>query len=587
MTITRLFDIAAQNAHEKPDGIMFGAKESGRWRTYTNQEIWETARRLSAGLNALGISRNTASPVQQEKIILISPNRPEWIITDLAVQLSGAVLTPLYPTSGLPDLEYILREAAVRIAFIADQDLYDRYHDVLQKCGIKHIFSFEETGQTVSWKTLLHQPEEAGPGPDISGNTLATIIYTSGTTGSPKGVMLSHRNMVSNIQDSLEEFYFVSEGDRTLSFLPLNHVFERTVVYLCMHAHVSVYFAESMETIGENLREVQPVAFTTVPRLLEKVYERIISKGLKLKGISRLLFFWALRLGQAYDNQHYAAPWYRIQLWLARKLVFSKWRAALGGKVRAIITGSAACQERLLRIFTAADIVIMEGYGLTEASPVVSVNHFNSRERYIGTVGLPIKNVRVKIAADGEVLVQGDNVMLGYYKQPELTTEALREGWLYTGDIGSWVEGKFLKLTDRKKEIFKTSGGKYVAPQPIENKMKESVFIDQVMVVGENRKYITALVVPAFDMVRSYLHERRMSTPPENTKLVQTPEVMELLRQQINKHNQQFSRVEQIKEFVLLPEAWSIEKGELTPSLKLRRKVIEANCRERIAAMYT
>lgn len=417
---------------------------------------------------------------------------------------------------------------------------------------------------------------------------MATIIYTSGTTADPKGVMLSHKNIVSNVHDSMPAFTFAKKGERALSFLPLNHVFERTVSYIYIEAGIAIYYAESMDTIGDNLKEVKPMVFTTVPRLLEKVYERIFNTGLTLKGIKRALFFWALDLGKRFDNVNHGSLWYRIQLSIANKLVFSKWREALGGNVKAIVTGSAACQERLIRIFTAARIVIMEGYGLTETSPVISVNRFEPEDRRVGTIGPLIDNVQVKIAEDGEILCKGNNIMMGYYKHPEQTAEAMEGGWFHTGDIGQWVEGRFLKITDRKKEIFKTSGGKYVAPQVIENKMKESSLIEQMMVIGAGRKFVSALIVPAFNNVRKALSDQNpgKTFPDNNAELIKQPELIALMQGVMDKYNPLFSHPEQVKKFALLPHEWTIDSGEMTPTLKLKRKVIEQKYAAEIEGMY-
>jgi len=588
--ITRLFDIVAKRSEEEPDAEMLAAKEGGVWRSYSCQEVWETARKLSAGLQALNISKELDNPEKQEKIAIISPNRPEWIITDIAVQLTGAVLTPIYPTISPLEISFILNEAEVRILFVAGKDLYNRYRLAFEDVPtLKHIFCFDEIPDVKNWTELCSVNTE--PNPEIidriTENTLATIIYTSGTTGDPKGVMLSHRNIVQNVQDSMPVFSFAEKGGRALSFLPLNHIFERMVSYVYLQAGVAIYYAESMETIGDNLKEVHPIVFTTVPRLLEKVYEKILAKGMELRGIKRGLFFWALNLGFRYDNINSGSWWYRQQLSIANKLIFSKWREALGGNVKAIVTGSAPCQERLIRIFTAAGIVIMEGYGLTETSPVISVNRFESEGRRIGTIGPLIQNVEVEIAKDGEILAKGANIMMGYYKRPQLTAEALKDGWFHTGDIGEWVEGTFLKITDRKKEIFKTSGGKYVAPQPIENKMKESVFIEQIMVVGANKKFVSALIVPAFVHVRKYLEEHGVNAPPSNADLVKMNEVRTLIRKQLDKYNVNFGHVEQVKKFVLLPNEWTIDTGELTPSLKIRRKIIEHKYHDKIEALYS
>jgi len=570
---------------------MLAAKENGQWRTYSSREVWETARKMTGGLLTLGINNQVLEPEQQEKIAIISPNRPEWLITDVAVQLTGAVLTPIYPTISPNEIAYVLIEAGVQVLFVANAEIYERFKDAFQNViTLKSIFSFDPIPGVRHWKEL----QDSNAGPDetvvarIKPETLATIIYTSGTTGDPKGVMLTHQNIVSNVQDSMPAFTFAEGNSRALSFLPLNHIFERMVSYVYLQSGVSIYYAESMDTIGLNLKEVNPLVFTTVPRLLEKVYERIMNTALDLKGIKRALFFWALNLGKQFDNVQKGSLWYRFQLWLANKLVFSKWRAALGGKVKAVVVGSAACQERLTKIFTAANIVIMEGYGLTETSPVVSVNRFESENRRVGTIGTLIDHVEVKIAEDGEILTRGPNVTIGYYKHPELTAAAMEGGWFHTGDIGTWVEGKFLKITDRKKEIFKTSGGKYVAPQVIENKMKESPYIEQMMVIGSGRKFVSALVVPSFMQVRKYIsdHYPKAIVPGRNADLVKMPEVQALVQKQLDKYNPLFGHTEQVKKVTLLPEEWTIDSGELTPSLKLRRKIIEQRYAHEIERIY-
>ena len=383
------------------------------------------------------------------------------------------------------------------------------------------------------------------------------------------------------------EFWFASKGEKALSFLPLNHIFERMVTNVYLNAGVAVYYAESMDTIGENLKEVQPIVFTTVPRLLEKVYEKIMAKASELTGIKKALFFWALRLGMKYDNVNKGSIGYRIQLALANKIIFNKWREALGGNVRAIVTGAAACQERLIRIFTSANIVIMEGYGLTETSPVISVNKYRSEDRRIGSIGPVIQNVEAKLAEDGEIMCRGNNVMLGYYKHPDWTADVIdKDGWFKTGDIGQWVEGRFLKITDRKKEIFKTAGGKYVAPQVIENKMKESPFIEQMIVIGNGRKFVSALIVPSAMNVRRYLEDKGAKPPVSNEELVRLPDVHDLLQKQLDKYNPLFGHVEQVKKFALLPHEWTIDGGELTPTIKIKRKVIEQKYSSDIEKMY-
>lgn len=590
--IQRLFDIVQQRAAQAPDETMLAAKENGQWRTYSCKEVWETARKMAGGLEAEGIANSILEADAQEKIAIISPNRPEWMITDVAVQLTGAVLTPVYPTISPTDLVYVLNEAEVKTVFVANADIYAHFKEAFtQMPHLKKIYSFDRLEGVAHWTELTAknlQPDERVM-ERIKPETLATIIYTSGTTGNPKGVMLTHNNIASNVRDSMPAFTFAQKGAKALSFLPLNHIFERMVTYVYINSGVSIYYAESMDTIGLNLKEVKPLVFTTVPRLLEKVYERIMNTAMELKGIKRALFFWALNLGKQYDNAKPGNPWYRLQLWLANKIIFSKWREALGGNVKAIVTGSAACQERLARIFSSAGIVIMEGYGLTETSPVVSVNRFESENRRIGSIGTLIENVEVKIAEDGEILVKGPNVTSGYYKHPELTQEAFnKDGWFLTGDIGLWQEGRFLKITDRKKEIFKTSGGKYVAPQAIENRMKESPYIEQMMVVGANMKFVSALIVPSYMQVRKYLRDNQpnLSVPDNNAELIKLPEVQALIQKQVDKYNEFFSHPEQVKKFALLPEEWTIDSGELTPSLKVKRKAINARYEQQINGMY-
>jgi len=585
----RLFDIVSSRVNENPDATLLAAKEAGQWRTYSCKEVWETACGLSHGLLNISTNVSLTDPELQEKIAIISFNRPEWIIADVGVQLTGAVLTPIYPTISPGEIQFILNEAAVKTVFIATADLYNRFKEALEAVpSITHIFSFEKIEGVRHWQEIITDRKE----PDttitsqIGEKTLATIIYTSGTTGAPKGVMLSHDNIVSNVRDSFPAFTFAEKGARALSFLPLNHIFERMVTYIYIKGGLAIYYAESMETIGDNLREVKPMVFTTVPRLLEKVYERILAKGLELKGIKRALFFWALELGKKYDNAVPQGWWYDFQLMLANKIIFNKWREALGGQVKAIVSGSAACQVRLIRIFSAAKVIIMEGYGLTETSPVITVNRYESENRRMGSIGPLIDNVTVKLAEDGEILCKGPNVTMGYYKRPDLTAEAIRDGWFHTGDIGEWVEDRFLKITDRKKEIFKTSGGKYVAPQVVENKMRESPYIEQMMVIGNARKFVSALIVPSFLQMRKYLADAGIAVPETNAQLVKMPEVIELIQKQVDKYNPMFSHVEQVKKFVLLPAEWTVDTAELTPSLKIKRKAIETKFNSQIEALY-
>ncbi len=476
--------------------------------------------------------------------------------------------------------EYILNESQVAILFISDKAIYKKLLKIKDNVPtLKHIYSFDDVDGVPHYSVLL-QPISVAEQDTleqikqrISSQHLATIIYTSGTTGNPKGVMLSHSNIVSNVTSCMECFNFCNSEERALSFLPLNHIFERTVMYIYICKGISVYFAEGMETIGPNLREVKPVVFTTVPRLLEKVYEKIDAKGRELKGIKRNIFDWAVSVALDYDLGKQSSLFYSIKLKLADMLVFSKWREAIGGKIKAIVTGSAACQVKLLRLFTAAKIVVMEGYGLTETSPVVSVNRFQEENRMFGTVGTIIQDVEVKLGEDGEIICRGPNIMMGYYKHEELTREVIQEGWFYTGDVGVLVNDKFLKITDRKKEIFKISGGKYIAPLPIENKMKESPFIEQIMVVGHNEKFAGALVVPAVDKIRDYFAQLGVRIDSA-VDMSNDKDVLKLIRKELDNFNKLFAAHEQVKKFQLVPQEWTIDGGELTATMKLKRKKI-------------
>lgn len=593
-TPKRLFDFLDIQLNSAPLVDMFAAKESGKWKTYSTSEVYEMVNKIAAGLLHLGVSGGDMTAEGRSKVAIISKNRPEWLMTDLAVQKAGAILVPIYPTINVNELQFILNDSRSEVIFVNDEELYLKVSSIKDAVpSLKHIFTFEFVPKATHWKEMLQSTGEKEleairqAVEKIHTEDLATIIYTSGTTGTPKGVMLSHQNIVSNVYHS--DCVFAEVGVkklRALSFLPLNHIFEKMVSYVYINNSVSVYYAESMETIGDNLKEVKPYIFTTVPRLLEKVYERIMVKASYLTGIKKKLFNWAMSLGLKYDIQKKMGLWYHIQLAIANKLIFSKWREALGGNVKAIVTGSAACQVKLLRVFTAAGIPILEGYGLTETSPVISVNRYDPENRMFGTVGTLIDEVEVKIAEDGEILCKGPNVMVGYYKRPDLTAECIRDGWFHTGDIGVFVNNKFLKITDRKKEIFKTSGGKYVAPQPIENKMKESKWIEQMMVLGAEQKFTSALIVPAFDAIREWCKEsgQTCSSPQE---IIKNDTVISLIRETVENYNRDFNPVEQIKKFELLPEEWSVEGGELTPTLKLKRKVLLEKYKDAIQRIYS
>lgn len=593
MTIKRLFDCVEHQLTHFPKKEMLVAKQQGEWKAYSTEEVASIVNKFSAGLLHLGVSGNNFTPEGSDKIAIISNNRPEWVFTDLACQQIGAILVPVYPTTNPLELEFILNDAAVKYIFVANEELLEKINSILPKVpSIKSAYTFDLIAGAPHWTqvteladdALLKQVEDIKK--SIPVDQLATIIYTSGTTGTPKGVMLSHKNIYSNVQFSKESFPFEDAPQtKVLSFLPLNHIFEKTCTYIYLYSGISIYYAESLETIGDNLREVKPNGFTTVPRLLEKVFERIMAKGNEQSGVKRKLFFWAVDLAEKYDNRISGGIWYNIQLAIANKLIFSKWREALGGNISYIITGGAACQVKLLRIFNAAQVPVYEGYGPTENSPVICVNRQEKGGTKFGTVGPQIKGIEVKLAEDGEICVSGPCVMQGYYKRPDLTAETVVNGWLLTGDIGVWDENKFLKITDRKKELFKTSGGKYVAPQPIENKLKESPFIEQVMVVGSERKFVGALIVPSFSTLQEWMREKGISFTTHED-VIHHPKVLELYRELVESFNNFFNHVEQIKKFELLPREWTIETGEMTPKMSLKRKVVMEKFKDAIERIY-
>ena len=587
----RLFDFFDQRMKDAPKGEMLATKEGGQWKVYTTSEVKDIVDRLSTGLLALGYSGQNMTVEGRDKIAIISRNRPEWVFLDLAVQQMGAVLVPLYPTIHVHDLEFVLNDAQVKAVFVNDEDLFLKVQNVRSRVpSIREVYSFEHVSGAAHWKEILslgkqeHYLQLSSVSSRINNDDLFTIIYTSGTTGTPKGVMLSHRNILSNVMACLPCFP-PGKDMRALSFLPLNHIFERMVTYLYLYKSTAIYYAESMETIADNLKEVKPNMFTTVPRLLEKVYDKIMMKGNELTGVKRKLFFWAHGLAEKFEINKNQGAWYNMQLALANKLIFNKWREALGNNIRCIVSGGAACQVRLIRIFTAARIVIMEGYGLTETSPVIAVNRFDEEGRMFGTVGPLIDNVEVKIAEDGEIMCKGPNIMMGYYKRPDLTAESFVEGWYATGDIGTLVDGKFLKITDRKKELFKTSGGKYVAPLPIENKLKESTFIEQVMLVGSEKKFVGALIVPSFSALQEWAHKHQLPNLP-NDELIRHPKVLELYKDLIESFNKYFNHVEQVKKFELLPHEWTVDTGEMTPKLSIKRKVVMEKYRGAVDRIY-
>lgn len=583
----RAFDILPYQLATAPKADCLAAKIDGNWQKYSTQQVLDSVNLVSLGLRQLGIGKD-------DKVAIISMNRPEWLYADFGISQLGAVTVPMYPTITTEDYKYIFTDAGVKAVFVANQELYDKVKEATAELNIAddHIFTFDKINGGRHLDELLAmgkkgnvadlEPLRAAVQPD----DLLTLIYTSGTTGSPKGVMLSHDNILSNCRSS-QSFVPVTKDDTALSFLPLCHIFERMVSYLYMINGVSIYYAESMETIADNLREVKPNIFTTVPRLLEKVYDKIVAKGHDLSGVKKGLFFWALNLGLEYDTQEDKGFFYNTQLNLARKLIFSKWQEALGGNIRVIVSGGGALQPRLARVFWAAGIRVMEGYGLTETSPVIAVGGFEPENNVIGTVGPLIDNVEVKIAQDGEILTKSASVMKGYYNKPDLTKEAIdADGWFHTGDIGEFVKGRFLKITDRKKEMFKTSGGKYVAPQVIEGKLKESPLIEQAMVVGDGQKFPAVLLVPAFDELKSWCKRNNVAVKGSNEELVKDEKVQKMYHELVTKYNQGFAQWEQVKKEAILPKLWTVESGEMTPTMKVKRKIISENNKDIIESLY-
>ncbi|MFD2512722.1 AMP-dependent synthetase/ligase [Pontibacter locisalis] len=586
MEITRTLDLLPYQLMNFPQPDCLAAKVNGKWEKYSTQDVQDYANKISLGLLKLGVGKD-------DRVAIISFNRPEWVLADFGIQQIGAISVPMYPTITVEDYRYIFNDAEVKAIFVADASLYNKVVAATEGMeGIKEIYTFDEVSGAKHWTEVL----ELGKGEDpqqleplkaaVQPDDILTIIYTSGTTGNPKGVMLTHRNLVSNVQGTVP-YVPVHKEHRALSFLPLCHIFERMLLYLYMRIGVSIYYAESIEMVAENLKEVKPHVFTTVPRLLEKVYDKIVAKGMELTGVKRNLFFWALELGLKYDTQQDQGWWYNKQLALANKLIFSKWREALGGNVIAIVSGGAALQPRLARVFWSANIRVMEGYGLTETSPVITVNRFEPDNNMIGTVGMPIDGVEVKIAEeDGEILTRGPHVMKGYYNKPDLTDEVIdKDGWFHTGDIGQLIDGKYIKITDRKKEMFKTSGGKYVAPQPIENKLKESVVIEQAMVVGEGQKYAAALIVPSFLGLQDWCQHKGIKYTSDE-EMITKPEVLDKYQREIIKANEGLAQYETVKKFRLVPQMWTVETGELTPTLKVKRKIITNNYKDLIESMF-
>ena len=584
-SIKRLFDFPYYQLENYNLEKSLVSKKEGKWIATSTQEYIDKANAISRGLIQLGVQPN-------DKVAIISmTNRTEWNICDIGILQTGAQDVPIYPTISQEDYAYILNHSQSVYCFVSCEFVLEKINNIKDQVpSLKGVYSFDTIAGCNHWEKLLalgkdesYQDEVEKRKNNIKELDLATIIYTSGTTGKPKGVMLSHKNIVSNAINSTHRIPFELGKSKALSFLPVCHIYERMLLYMYQYCGVSIHFAESLETISDNLQEIKPQVMTAVPRLLEKIYDKIYAKGADLKGIKKKLFFWAIELGLNYKPYGENGWWYEFQLKIARKLIFSKWRAALGGELEVVASGSAALQTRLAKVFNAAGIPIMEGYGLTETSPVVSVNDMRNKHFRIGSVGKIIKDTEVKIASDGEILVKGPQVMMGYYKDEELTNKVIKNDFFHTGDIGEIDQDGFLKITDRKKEMFKTSGGKYVAPQVVENAMKESFFIEQIMVIGDGEKMPAAFIQLNFDFVKDWAKRKGFEIGTSAEEIIKNPRLLDRIQKEIDNHNKQFGNWEKVKKFELTPDIWSIESGHLTPTMKLKRKVIK----EKYAKLYS
>jgi long-chain acyl-CoA synthetase len=585
MIAKRLFDFVTIQAEENPIDKSLSYKYNGAWRHFSSKEFKEQVDLFSRAFIASGLQPG-------DKVALVSNNRPEWNFCDNGMMQVGLVNVPIYPTSSKNDFEFILNNCEAKLIFVSDEIIFNKINEIKgnipslqdiysfdQVEGCKHVKEFLEKGKETSIEVIEPISQK------IKGEDLATIIYTSGTTGNPKGVMLSHNNIIFNV-NNVNDLPIYKES-RTLSFLPLCHIFERVVTYVYFHNSVEVYYAESLEKLKENIAEVKPHFFSCVPRLLEKIYEGLIAKGQEFSGIKKMLYYWAIDVANKYRGNK------GLSFYIVDKLIFSKWREALGGNIDSIVTGAAALQPRLGYFFEAIGIRIREGYGLTETSPVISYNRFSKEGSQFGTVGRILPNTEVKFehregmnADEGEILVKGDNVMMGYYKNEIATNESIKDGWFYTGDIGKLIDGKFLKITDRAKELFKTSGGKYVAPQVIENKVKESKYIEQIAVIGNHRKFVSALMHPSKINFEKWAQIKGLSIDFTSDEWVNNEWVNKKIDKILAEYNKEFNHVEQIKKFKLLAKEWTIEGGELTPTLKIKRKIIDSKYSETIETLY-
>ena len=587
--ITRLFDFPYYQLekYNLPDALV--TKYDGEWIKTSTQEYLDKANSLSRGLLRLGVNKN-------DKIAIISStNRTEWHMTDIGVLQTGAQTVPLYPTISSEDYEYILNHSESSYCFVSDQEVYDKLIAVQKNIpNLKEIYSYNTIKGCKSWTEVLelgadtsNQDVVEDRKNNVSTTDLATIIYTSGTTGRPKGVMLTHQNIVSDVLMSAPRVPLRAGDTRALSFLPICHIFERMLTYLYQYYGISIYFAESIEKISDNLKEVHPHVMSVVPRLLEKVYDKIYAKGADLTGIKKRLFFWALDLGMDYKPYGENGGWYEFKLKIARKLIFSKWQEGLGGELELLVCGSAALQTRLSKVFCAAGIPVMEGYGLTETSPVISVNDMRNKGFRVGSVGKVLDGVTVKIAEDGEILCQGSNVMVGYYKDEVQTNEVIKDGYFHTGDIGEFDADGFLKITDRKKEMFKTSGGKYIAPQMLENHFKQSRFIEQIMVIGDGEKMPAAFIQPSFEFLTEWSNRKGINLGATNNEIITNELVVKRIQKEVDAINERFGNWEKVKRFELTADLWSIEGGHLTPTMKLKRKIIVEKYKDLYAKIYS
>ena len=589
MKPSRIFDILSIQVEVHPLDKCLSDKRNGKWKSLSTQKYYESVNLISAALIEMGVK-------PQDKIALISTtNRSEWSIMDMAILQAGAISVPLYPNISSDDYKYILNHSESIYCFVSDQEIYDKVVSIKSEVkGLRDLYAFDKIEGCKNWSDLIGVGKKAWNEKKleetksiVESDSIATIIYTSGTTGVPKGVMLSHGNIVSNVISATRRFPFENRNQKALSFLPLCHIFERTFIYGYLYNSISVYFAESLETISENLNEVKPNFMTAVPRLLEKVYDKIYAKGNELVGLKKTLFYWAVEVGLKYDPNYKSNIVYNIKHWIAYKLILSKWKKALGGNLEIICSGSAPLQSRLARVFSAAGMTIAEAYGLTETSPAISVNDLRNGGLKIGTVGKIIDGIEVVIADDGEILCKGPNVMKGYFKDPDQTSAVMEGDYFKTGDIGALDKDGFLKITDRKKQMFKTSGGKYIAPQVIESELKQSLLIEQIMVVGEGKNRASALIQPSFEQAKIWLDEQGVSCKDDPESLCKNELMFEKINNEIRLHDHKFGKWEQVKEIRLTPEIWSIEAGHLTPTMKVKRKIVQEKYQNLVDEIYS